>query len=380
MIDTKQFYDYLLSKEINFFTGVPDSLLKNLCACITDNQIGSTHIIAANEGNAVSIAAGYHIASGKTAAVYMQNSGQGNAVNPLLSLVDEDVYRIPMLLIIGWRGQPGVKDEPQHKKQGKLTLDLLDTMGIRYYVLQDDYKPQIDECCEYMKQKSLPAAIVVKAGSFCEYKLKKPAARFGILREEALEQILNSIGSEDFIVSTTGKTSREIFELREKRGEGHANDFLTVGSMGHTASIALGMSLGTKQCVYCIDGDGSFLMHMGGMGIAAKNARPNFKYVLINNGAHESVGGQPTIGFDIDIAAILIALGFARVLTATTKQEVAEAITQLKDVHPGALIINVNTGSRKELGRPTVSPEQNKKDMMRLFESLRNKSGQQETD
>ncbi len=371
MIDTKQFYDYLLTKEIDLFTGVPDSLLKNLCACITDNQTNTTHIIAANEGNAVSIAAGYHIASGKFGAVYMQNSGQGNAINPLLSLADEDVYRIPMLLIIGWRGQPGTKDEPQHKKQGKLTLSLLDTMGIRYYVLEDDFKPLIDDCCEYLKQKSQPAAIIVRAGSFSEYKLKASASRFSILREEALEQILNTISRDDFIVSTTGKTSREVFELREKRGEGHVNDFLTVGSMGHTASIALGMSLGTKQNVYCIDGDGSFLMHMGGMGIAAKNAHSNFKYILINNGSHESVGGQPTIGFDIDIFAILKALGFVSVFTAATKQEVADAVLRLKNAHSGALIINVNTGSRKELGRPTVSPEQNKKEMMQLFANFR---------
>ncbi|MFA5676689.1 MAG: phosphonopyruvate decarboxylase [Christensenellales bacterium] len=374
MIDTKQFYDYLISKEIDFFTGVPDSLLKNLCACIADNQSASKHIIAANEGNAISVAAGYHIATGKTAAVYMQNSGLGNAVNPLLSLTDEDVYKIPVMLIIGWRGQPGIKDEPQHKKQGKLTLGLLDTMGIRHYVLDDDFKRQIDDCCDYIRQKNLPVAIVVRPGSFSEYKLKTRKGRFGMLREEALEQILNCLSGGDFIVSTTGKTSREIFELREKRSEGHANDFLTVGSMGHAASIAFGMSLGCNQCIYCVDGDGSFLMHMGGMGIAAKNARSNFKYVLINNGSHESVGGQPTIGFDIDIYSVLKALGFAHVFTAKTKQEVAGAMTRLKDAHTGALIINVNTGSRKELGRPAVSPEQNKKDMMRLFESFRAKA------
>lgn len=370
MINPKHFYDYLLTKDISLFTGVPDSLLKNLCACITDNS--APHIIAANEGNAVSIAAGFHIATGKYGAVYMQNSGQGNAINPLISLTDKDVYNIPLLLIIGWRGQPGVNDEPQHKKQGKLTLGLLDTMKIRYFVLEDNFKPQIDACHEYMKQKNLPVAIIVKAGSFSEYKQTPIAKKFDMLREQALEQILNRLDGDDFIVSTTGKTSREIFELREKRGEGHANDFLTVGSMGHSASIALGMALGAKQNVYCIDGDGSLLMHMGGLAIAAQSALPNYKYVLINNGSHESVGGQPTVGFDIEIKAILKALGFKRVYTASTKRQTANAMQKLKARNFSALIINVSQGSRQNLGRPTIPPEQNKKDMMRLFNSKNN--------
>ncbi len=370
MINTQEFYDYLNKKELNFFVGVPDSLLKSLCSCIRANSPIQNNIIAANEGNAIGIASGYHVSTGKFGVVYMQNSGLGNTVNPLLSLADEDVYRIPMLLIIGWRGQPGVKDEPQHVKQGKVTLSLLDAMGIEYLILDNDYKRQINACCQYMAEKGKPIALIVKKGSFTEYKSIKSSPIYNIMREEALESIISCIEEQSFIVSTTGKTSREIFEIREKKGQGHARDFLTVGSMGHTASIALGMSLGTDKNIYCIDGDGSFLMHMGGIGVAVKAARENFKYILINNGAHESVGGQPTIGFDLDIENILKAMGFGNVYSATTKEQVAKGIESLKNNGPGALIVYVNQGSRDDLGRPTVSPEQNKKDMMKLFETI----------
>lgn len=367
MIDTKAFYDTLIANGLDFFAGVPDSLLKNLCACIKENTPDNRNIIAANEGNAIAIASGYHIATGKLGVVYMQNSGLGNTVNPLLSLADEDVYRIPMLLIVGWRGEPGVKDEPQHKKQGKLTLPLLETMGIPYWVLGDDPPAQIAACLAYLKEEGKPAALVIRKGTFSPYALEKAPDRYFIRREEALETILSEMEPDAFLVSTTGKTSREIFEIRERRGEGHAHDFLTVGSMGHTASIALGMSIGSDRPVYCIDGDGSFLMHMGGMGIAAKNAGAQFRYVLINNGAHESVGGQPTIAFDIDVEAVLRAVGFAYVEHAEHPEEIERALRRLKSEPHGALVIAVNQGSRDDLGRPTVSPEENKRAMMAAF-------------
>ncbi|NLN81142.1 MAG: phosphonopyruvate decarboxylase [Clostridiales bacterium] len=369
MINTEEFFSYLKKRGLEFFVGVPDSLLKNICACIKMNSTESNNIIAANEGNAIGIASGYHISTGKFGVVYMQNSGQGNAVNPLLSLADEDVYRIPMLLLIGWRGEPGVKDEPQHVKQGKVTLSLFETMGIDYLILEDDYKSQIDYCYNYMSQNSKPIALIIRKGSFSEYKTPKPESKYEMLREEALECIISNVDKDSFIVSTTGKTSREIFEIRERRNEGHEHDFLTVGSMGHTASIALGMSLGTDKDVFCIDGDGSFIMHMGGMGVAAKHAGKNFKYILINNGAHESVGGQPTVGFDIDIKNILLSCGFKKVYTAATKSQVEDGLNHLKNEQLSAMIIYVKQGSRDNLGRPTITPEQNKINMMRVFGS-----------
>lgn len=369
MINTKEFYDYLIKNGMDFFTGVPDSLLANICACIKENTPEKYNIIAANEGNAVGIACGYHIATGKYGVVYMQNSGEGNAVNPLLSIADEEVYSIPMLLMIGWRGEPGTKDEPQHKKQGKVTLALLEAMGIEYAILDDDYIPQIDAAAEYMKTHSKPYAIVVRKGMFDEYKAKKDVNNYPMTREQALECVLDKINENDFIVSTTGKTSREIFEIREARGQSHAGDFLTVGGMGHTSSIALGMSLGTDKNVYCIDGDGSFIMHMGAFAVTADKAGENFKYILNNNGAHESVGGQPTVGLKIDVAAILKAVGFRNVYTAETPEEIAEGMEKLANEKLSALIINTHQGSRGNLGRPTISPSENKENMMKKFGS-----------
>jgi phosphonopyruvate decarboxylase len=272
-----------------------------------------------------------------------------------------------MLLVIGWRGEPGKKDEPQHVKQGQVTLTLLEAMGIDYEILAEDYVPQIDRCCNYMAEQGKPIALVVQAGSFDKYSVTKAPDLYTMKREEALENILSEIEEDSFLVSTTGKTSREIFEIREKRAQGHERDFLTVGSMGHTASIALGMSLGSDKNIYCIDGDGSFLMHMGGMGVAAKNAPDNFKYILINNGAHESVGGQPTIGFDIDVEGVLESVGFDRVIKASTPKGIIKGIAKLKKSARCALVIYVNQGSRADLGRPTVGPEDNKKNMMKAF-------------
>ncbi len=363
MIDTKEFYDYLLKKDLSFFVGVPDSLLKNLCACITDNCSKKNNIIAANEGNAIGISSGYYLSTGKPGVVYMQNSGIGNAVNPLLSLASDEVYKIPMLLLIGYRGEPGIKDEPQHKKQGEVTLALLEAMDIKYLVLDTNYKEQIDECYNYMKEYEQPVALVIRKNTFTDYKLSISNSPYELTREEALKTLIDLIGN-DFIVSTTGKTSREIFEIREARGEGHGNDFLTVGSMGHTASIAFGMSLNTKKNIYCIDGDGSFIMHTGGFGIIANNADSNFKYILINNGAHESVGGQPTVGFDINVGKILEGFGFKNIYEAKTKEEIKSSFLNLKNEKLACLIIYTKQGSRSDLGRPTITPIENKKMLM----------------
>lgn len=367
MVNTKDFYDYLVENNADFFTGVPDSLLANFCDCIKENSPSNKNIIAANEGNAIAIASGYHISSGKYGVVYMQNSGLGNTVNPLLSLVDDEVYRIPMLLIIGWRGEPNKKDEPQHVKQGKLTIPLLECLGIEYQILNDDFKIQLNTAFSYIKKNNKPYALVVQKDMFSKYKMTKANSEFQMKREEALEAIINTIEKDSFIVSTTGKTSREIFEIRQRQNEDHYHDFLTVGSMGHTASIALGMSIGNNKTIYCIDGDGSFIMHMGGIAIAAKNASSNFKYILINNGAHESVGGQPTVGFDIDVEGVLKDLGFCNVYSAKTVEDVKGGIKKLQKHNSSALVIYVKQGSRENLGRPTISPESNKIDMMAKF-------------
>jgi len=367
MIDTRNFYDSLVERGLDFFTGVPDSLLKNLCACITENSPRERNIIAANEGSSAAMALGYHLSTGKYGVVYMQNSGEGNIVNPLMSLADEDVYSVPMLLIIGWRGEPGVKDEPQHKKQGKVTLPLLETMGVQYEILGDDWASQLDRAEHYMRNENKPYALVVRKDTFSSYAMSKQKSDLPLTREEALAAVLDKLTDDDFVVSTTGKTSREVFELREARGEGHSNDFLTVGGMGHTASIALGAALGTDSNVWCIDGDGSFLMHMGSFAVIAQNAPDNFKYILNNNGAHESVGGQPTVGMDIDIPGVLKAVGFETVIEAETADQIAGGMDTLRRKGKATLIIRTRQGSRDDLGRPTTTPRENKLDMMAKF-------------
>ncbi len=367
MIPTKSFYNYLINNKIDTFFGVPDSLLKEICAYITINTPKEKHIITANEGNAIALAAGKYIATGNPAMVYMQNSGLGNAVNPLISLADEAVYKIPMLLMIGWRGEPGKKDEPQHVKQGSITRELLDTMGIKYIILSDNYEENISEAVDYMNKESKPVALLVKKGMFSSIELEKETNDFDLTREDALESIITKLDHNDIIVSTTGKTSREVFEIREKHNQSHENDFLTVGSMGHTSSIAMGISLYTDKNVYCIDGDGSMLMHLGSLGVAAKNVKENFKYILINNGSHESVGGQPTIGFELDISSILGGLGFDKVIQVDSVNQINDNFCQLQDNKLTALVINTKQGSRSDLGRPTKTPQENKEALMKFI-------------
>lgn len=360
MVDVKNFYKTLVDNRFDFFTGVPDSLLREFCLCVNDLS-PSNHIITANEGNAVAVASGYNIATSKYGVVYMQNSGLGNAVNPLLSLADEKIYKIPMLFIIGYRGEPGVKDEPQHIKQGELTLPLLDTLGIRYLMLDEDYRKQIVYCRKYIEQTARPIALVVKKGMFSEYgKGFENNNKNSLSREQALDAIIGNLSDDDFVVSTTGKTSREVFEIREKHNQEHSNDFLTVGSMGHASSLALGISLNTEKNVFCIDGDGAFIMHMGGLAVAIQNAKANFKYILINNGCHESVGGQPTVAYNINIEKILLGFGFERVYTVDNKRELISSLGDQMKTGKTAIIINVNDKSRVDLGRPTTSPIYNK--------------------
>ncbi len=371
MIDVKDFYRKLNENGFCFFAGVPDSLLKEFCLLL-EREAGTSHIITANEGNAIGACAGYNIATGKYGVTYMQNSGLGNTVNPLLSLADEKVYKIPMLLIIGYRGEPGVKDEPQHITQGELTLPLLETLRIEYKILDDNYSEQLLFAREYLDKNSKPFALVVRKGTFEKYLIEEPEKEneYNLTRDDAIKTIVKGLGNDDFIVSTTGKASRELFFAREEFGQGqenlHGRDFLTVGSMGHTSSIALGMSLGTNKNIYCIDGDGSFIMHMGGLAVCAQNAGDNFKYILINNGCHESVGGQPTVACKIDIKGILNSFGFRQVFEAYDVKDIEESLALMKD-GKAALIIYTNAESSETLGRPTTTPLMNKEAFQKLI-------------
>lgn len=375
MIKAESFYKNLKDNGINFFAGVPDSLLKSFCAYVKDNTESDKNITAANEGNAIALACGHYLASGQPGVVYMQNSGLGNIINPLASLADKLVYNIPVLLIVGWRGEPGKKDEPQHKKQGLITTETLDLMGVKYKVVSSETSDEeaaeiIKEAAEYMKETSEPYGIVVKKGAFEEYKLKNNRiADFEMKREEAVEILTENMEEDAVIVSTTGMASRELFEIRERRKEGHKRDFLTVGSMGHASQIALGIALSKKdRSVYCLDGDGALIMHLGGLAIIGSSAPSNYRHILINNGAHDSVGGQDTAGFDIDAPAIARACGYKEVYSCSTREELIENLNKIKNADgPVLLEVKVTKGARKDLGRPTTTPVENKNAFMEFL-------------
>lgn len=370
MVSPEFFVNTLKEHQIDFYAGVPDSLLKNICAYITDNLPKEQNIIAANEGGAMGIAVGYHLATGKVPIVYMQNSGEGNIINPLASLTDKEVYNIPVLLIIGWRGRPGVKDEPQHVKQGKVTTGLLNTMGINYTVLSKDEDmaaKQIKTAADYMKLTNECYALVVEKDTFADYKLHKVMKNdLTMSREEAIQQVASSIEDNDCIVSTTGMISRELFEARTIWNQGHERDFLTVGSMGHASQIALGIALKKhNRRVYCFDGDGASIMHMGNMAITASLECKNYVHVVFNNGAHDSVGGQPTVGFSINLCAIAKAVGYKACYSVDNAEDLTGILKQLRVVEgPVFLQVCVKKGNRKNLGRPTTTPIQNKEALM----------------
>ena len=299
----------------------------------------------------------------------MQNSGEGNIINPLASLTDREVYNIPVLLLIGWRGRPGVHDEPQHVKQGKVTTGLLNVMGINYDVLsQDEEKAvkQIAKAVEALKQNEV-YALVIEKGTFEDYKLQSIEHNsLTMTREDAIQTVAGQLGEKDAIVSTTGMISRELFEARTAWGQGHERDFLTVGSMGHASQIALGIALEkTDRTIWCFDGDGASIMHMGSMAITASKAPRNYIHVVFNNGAHDSVGGQPTVGLKIDLPAVAQAVGYSATFSVDNKDDLQRIIKEVKDAQgPVFLEVKVKKGNRKDLGRPTTTPIQNKEALM----------------
>ena len=365
MVEPKAFVESLAALGVTYYTGVPDSLLKELCAYVTENLPERDHVIAANEGAAVGLAAGYHLATGKAGVVYMQNSGTGNAINPLLSLADPEVYAIPMLVVIGWRGEPGVHDEPQHKKQGRVQEALLKALEYPYEVMSEEPGEalrQVDRLVVATREKSSPAVLLVRKGAFAPYAMKaQPAPAYPMMREEAIRLVLAAAGENGRVVSTTGMASREIYELREAAGQGHGRDFLTVGSMGHALMIATGLAAASEGRVWCVDGDGAAIMHLGSLGIAARRAPASFRHVVLNNGAHDSVGGQPTIGHSLPFTEIAKALGYKTALRADTREELEKALAALEGAEgPAFLEIRLRGGARKDLGRPKTSPVENK--------------------
>ena len=359
---------------IDFFTGVPDSLLKGLCNELFDRfgTESDTHVVAHNEGGAIAMCAGHYLSCGRPALCYMQNSGLGNAINPLASLMDPMVYGIPCLLVIGWRGEPGVKDEPQHARQGLVTLSQLEILNIPYMILSENttdetFEKELSTLLSVLSE-GRPAAIVVRKGALTTDRKPTYSNSFRMSREAAAGIILEETGVNDIIVSTTGKLSRELFELREKRGEGHSRDFLTVGSMGHASMIALRIAVEhPERTVWCLDGDGAALMHLGSLPVIGKRSPARFLHIIINNGAHETVGGMPVCSGALDFPALAKAAGYHTVFSADDEAGLTTALRQARDMSadgPVMIEARCSCSSRPDLGRPTTTPIQNRDALM----------------
>lgn len=361
---------------VDFFTGVPDSLLKPLCDYLiaTYGLDPQHHIVAANEGNSVAIAAGYHLATGKVPVVYLQNSGIGNIINPIASLTNEKVYAIPMIFLIGWRGEPGVKDEPQHLFQGEVTEQLIRDMEIAYSVISCETTESelSDAVAQFRRELSegKDVAFLIKKGALKSQDSYKYLGLRGMKREEIIKHI-TAVAGKDVVISTTGKASRELYEIREQRGEGHHFDFLTVGSMGHSSSIALGVAMQTPhQKVWCIDGDGAALMHMGALAVIGTVKPSNMIHVIINNGAHESVGGMPTVARKIRLSEVAKSCGYSHVFLVQTPDELDKALCSSKQLEgPNFIEVEACLGARENLGRPKTSTIENKREIMQTLDS-----------
>jgi len=388
MIHAEDFLSALQAEQVQFFAGVPDSLLKELCACFSDKLAAGQHVIAANEGGAIGLAIGQYLATRQPALVYMQNSGLGNIVNPIASLADPQVYGIPMLLVIGWRGEldehgQQIHDEPQHVKQGQITLSQLDVMDIPYQVMTSEIESahaQIQTLLNQAIERQGPVALVVRKQSFAPYKKAEtkpePVAtltdKLPTLdsREHMIQQIVSALPAEAAVVATTGMASRELFEYRKAQQAGHGRDFLTVGGMGHASQIACGIALAQPdRQVICIDGDGAMLMHMGSLTISAQQS--NLLHIVLNNGAHDSVGGQPTIAAQLSLAEIASAAGYAQVFSVSGIEDLKTVLQQA--VHSGKssfIEVLCRKGARADLGRPTRTPAQNKQDFMQFLNEV----------
>lgn len=378
-MDISNLMSTLEKNNIDYFVGVPDSLLKSVCDYLYKKYgISEKHIVAPNEGVAVGLAAGYHLATKKIPCVYMQNSGIGNAVNPITSLLNTKVYAIPTLFIIGWRGEPGVKDEPQHVFQGEITLKMLNVLDIDYIVIDSDTSyTDFELTFNSMKQcfnEGQSIAIVVKKGALVNTKNKKPIQHVNnhvLQRELVIEKVIESSNPNDIVISTTGKISRELFEIRERKEQGHRNDFLTVGSMGHCSAIALSIAFEKKnKRVICIDGDGSLMMHMGSLALIGSYIPDNLLHIVLDNEAHESVGGMPTVSRNISVSKIALACGYQKAFEVSNEDELHRVLHEINNTEPILTLIHIKVkiNSRQDLGRPTRTAIENKNDFMDFLE------------
>ena len=373
MIQPEKFVEVLEENGIGFYTGVPDSFLHSFCSYLQQTKGEKENIIAANEGNAVAIAAGYYLSEQKVPLVYMQNSGIGNAINPLVSLVDKSVYGIPMVLLVGWRGEPGIGDHEQHMVQGKTTKAMFETVGIPVAVLEDNEETMTEVTASVVEKavrEKRAVALIVKKGVFTGVKKKITDTSYPMSREDAIRIILETLPKDTIYTATTGRATRELYIVREERGESHECDFLNVGSMGHASSVALGIALShADRKVVCLDGDGAAIMHMGAFAIIGEKPVPNLLHIVLNNGAHESVGGQPSAGRSVDFAKVAEGCGYEKAVRVATSEELKRALTEMRADRQALFIeVRIRAGMRDTLGPLKASL---KEDIKKLMEELK---------
>ncbi|MDD5133556.1 MAG: phosphonopyruvate decarboxylase [Candidatus Nanoarchaeia archaeon] len=372
MLNCNNLYNIFEDNGLTFFTGVPDSTFKDWMEFLSDKE-GLTNRIVSIEREAIGWAAGYHASTGKIGVVYMQNSGLGNVVNPITSLADPEIYNLPLLLMIGWRGEPNKHDEPQHKKMGRITLPLLDVLEIPYKILPDnlqDAKQIIKEMKQIAEKRSAPVALIVKEGTFEEYKSKNPIkTNYELLREEAIKSIIDNLNGSEVIVSTTGKASRELFEYREELKQGHNKDFLMVGSMGLASSFAAEIALQKpNKKILIFDGDGAAIMSAGNLSTIGYYSPKNLYHIIFDNNSYDSTGGQPTTSSTLNFEKMALACGYKSAKVVETKEDLIKTVKNLTDLEgPYMLIVKTKRGARKNLGRPTIAPVDNKKAFMEFL-------------
>jgi phosphonopyruvate decarboxylase len=372
-LSSQELYDPLVANGVDYFCGVPDTITGPFSHLLEDHA-KDRHVITANEGNAIGLAIGYHIATGKIPVVYMQNSGLSNAVDPLASLADRSVLSTPMLLLVGWRGQPGRHDESHHARQGIMTPGLLQSLEIPFDTLSRDSSEaslQVNQMTNNAGDQNRPHALLIEQGSFAEYSSDVGAyENHPMSREKAVGAIVDALDETAIVVASIGKLSRELFEYRQKKEQDPSKDLLVVGGMGHASSIALGIA-GQKpeKKIFCFDGDGSVLMHLGALATIGNLGPGNFYHMVFNNGVHDSVGGQPITAPNVDLPAIARACGYRYATAQNDPQIVTNEVVKIQqDAGPALLEVKVQPGARTNLTRPTISPAKNKELLMSYIE------------
>lgn len=370
MVNQEQLFKALEGMGVNFFTGVPDSLLNDFCLYLVKNIPDGQHVMAANEGNAVAIAAGHYMATGDIPVVYMQNSGIGNATNPLLSLTHDCVYGIPMILVIGWRGDPAINDHAQHKKQGELTPVLMDDMDIPYEILDDENTviQKFEWAVGKAKEISAPVALIAKKAILTEKVKKQEYAESPLMnREEAVSAVVDILGKDVIYLGTTGRATREVHEQLKAHGIGDGHEFQNVGSMGHVSSVGLGIALAKpKQKVVVFDGDAAAVMHLGALATNCRYKAGNMIHIVLNNGVNESVGGQPSAGYVVNLTDIAAACGYRTPGHAIeTKEELQQIVREQKDGDmPLFIDVHVRQGIRKDMPKLNIDHKAQKTALM----------------